>query len=1328
MSISNLISSGAILFGNFRQDLSPSEYQAERDAIVAVLEQLHQNTSFKTDVFDELSSADPLTINLVKDAASAFINAREINIDSNYGDYLYYLDTSGEAHQFSLARIVAHELIHAVLGQKDTTDTLTGNGQPDPDYLGDTVRETNKYFENAHGSLPSEPGRASYSAAGRGWLATENGGDWLPTGHTADVVLLAYNPDSALQTTAPTQNVNTSKNVSKTKDLIIGISDEINIIDTGLGDDYIYARGGDDLITAGSGSDYIDGGNGDDAASYDFDPSTGDASGPISQGIQATWGAGTAVVVDGYGDTDQLTSIETLYGTGFDDLIRISGDLPNIIQLTTAIDSDAAIIANNSYEILGDTLALETNQGANVSLISNSLAFGTLETFIYGFENVIGSAFGDTITGNAENNIIMGGGGADVIDGGDGIDVVRFDPASGGVTIDLPSMWRGSAYDGSGSGGDAEGDVYSNIEVFIGTDSNDIFIDNGSDDTAPVMVAGGNGKDRVEVDSIDVPLVFWGGSGADEIVSASRIMLVNVGNLTEENFHLFELDMIGLGASFKWDEIDVVLLNPDRSDKIIGIDPYTSLEYTISTEMGEISTFTGITNVEDEEPEERTTSFSYQSLNYQAVSRNYEIAGDFDVDFLGSAAHEVFGPYATPIFNTYFISVSLEGEPLDDAPTSEGEIVDVHENLDADGNSTDDYLHVQQHTWLDYIAYPNGSSVPQGVSPEFRIGYDELDSIGTFHDSSQLPFFIIGGTLEGQALSPDGRFYVSLPNPDGSLGSGRGSNRTNYNGSTFGAEITTTYSGFAAASSVFVLNSAPVDPNAPVAGTVISQDGANVLISSSDGDVVLQDVDLTEWQAAAQLQILGASGAETLYASSSAEVIVSGAGDDTIYAMSGDDTISYVSGNDRIVGHKSNYGQDTLDLSQYFAGQVSFRIQGDDIFIFTPEGEIELDQQAAYVPRHTRSNIETILLADGMLDDAAIRERALNDQSTAGNDSIEGSRHDDLIVDGAGNDTIKSWYGDDTIIYASGDDVIQNGNYGQDTLDLSKYTSGQVSFRNDVHDIFIDTPDGMIELDYQTRYEAGHHVSNIEAFIFSDGTFTDVGIRQRAMDDPNTSGDDSINGTRYDDIMTTSAGNDTLNAWIGDDTISYGSGNDRIINGAGHDTLILSQYASDQVTFTVAVNDVFITTPDGTIDLVNQARYEIGHSQTNIETLVLSDTTLDDAGIRQRALDDQNGSGDDFVSGTRFDDLIAGGAGNDTFDGNGGADQFSFVPGDGSDVIVDFTVDLDLIRFTGGPTGFDDLTITDVNGDAVIGYGGNDSIALTNIASYLLTEDDFAFV
>lgn len=39
MSISNLISSGAILFGNFRQDLSPSGYQAERDAIVAVLEQ-----------------------------------------------------------------------------------------------------------------------------------------------------------------------------------------------------------------------------------------------------------------------------------------------------------------------------------------------------------------------------------------------------------------------------------------------------------------------------------------------------------------------------------------------------------------------------------------------------------------------------------------------------------------------------------------------------------------------------------------------------------------------------------------------------------------------------------------------------------------------------------------------------------------------------------------------------------------------------------------------------------------------------------------------------------------------------------------------------------------------------------------------------------------------------------------------------------------------------------------------------------------------------------------------------------------------------------------
>ncbi|MEE9454405.1 MAG: hypothetical protein V3V13_08500 [Paracoccaceae bacterium] len=78
---------------------------------------------------------------------------------------------------------------------------------------------------------------------------------------------------------------------------------------------------------------------------------------------------------------------------------------------------------------------------------------------------MIGSAENDTITGNAKDNRIDDGAGADVIDGGAGIDTLHFDPSGAGVTVNLEA--------GTGLGGDAEGDTYADIEVVIGTDSDD---------------------------------------------------------------------------------------------------------------------------------------------------------------------------------------------------------------------------------------------------------------------------------------------------------------------------------------------------------------------------------------------------------------------------------------------------------------------------------------------------------------------------------------------------------------------------------------------------------------------------------------------------------------------------------------------------------------------------------------------------------------------------------------------------------------------------------------------------------------------------------------
>lgn len=62
----------------------------------------------------------------------------------------------------------------------------------------------------------------------------------------------------------------------------------------------------------------------------------------------------------------------------------------------------------------------------------------------------------EDITGTLEDDIIEGAGGADTIDGAGGFDVVSFAGSAQGVALRLA--------DGTGTQGDASGDVYTNIE------------------------------------------------------------------------------------------------------------------------------------------------------------------------------------------------------------------------------------------------------------------------------------------------------------------------------------------------------------------------------------------------------------------------------------------------------------------------------------------------------------------------------------------------------------------------------------------------------------------------------------------------------------------------------------------------------------------------------------------------------------------------------------------------------------------------------------------------------------------------------------------------
>ena len=962
----------------------------------------------------------------------------------------------------------------------------------------------------------------------------------------------------------------------------------------------------------------------------------------------------------------------------------------------------------------------------------------------------------DSLVGGAGSDTLEGGAGADVINGGEGIDVLSF--ANAQATTDEDGFEVGVELSlTEGYAGDAEGDQYSNVEATLGSAYDDGFYIDSSGGT----FAGSGGDDFFAVtDSSGAggPAVLWGGEGNDNFVfetgDPSGIMVVNVDNLTEENFQYFDYTTIDVPAEFDWSQIDAIILNPDSGDLIsVYNDQYSG---PVGTGAGPLQATASTAN-SGHDPQVFASESAATNAQHaeQGDARSFaQHVNAYTVSFLAESSVSVYAAAAqvgyTVLHDTRYPQQDPETE-IDYwggtiAVSTANATVSIEgvlpQTTDPDGGDDPDPIPLMYdyYAWQHFQYQTDSGWVDGSVDGETFGFLTDFNNVPAIDNPDYVGgWFLVGASLggnSGTSIVASGAFSTSIQVPDTSGGSNTGgdagSNESNYRATPGGAGTTTTYTGFNTALNTLLIAGAALDPNAPPAGTTVIQSGANVVVSTAEGDIVLEDTDLAAWQATAQSQVLGTAADDTATGTTDGELISSGAGNDTIKASGGDDTIAYHSGDDVILGYKDNYGTDTLDLSQYSSDQVSFTISGFDIVIATPDGQITLERQVSYDIGHTRSNIEQVIFSDGTLDDAGIRDRAAADQSTSGDDAINGSNYADTLPGSAGNDTIKAGAGDDVITYHSGSDVIlgYKDNYGTDTLDLSQYSSDDVSFSVSGLHVVITTPDGQITLQRQVQYDLGHTRSNIETIIFSDDTLDEAGIRNRAVADQVTSGNDVVTGSNFADTVPGSTGNDTIKAGAGDDAIFYTSGDD-VISGyndnLGDDTLNLSQYTSDQVSFSVSGYDVLISTPDGQITLDRQVLYDIGHTRSNVETIIFSDDTLDEAGIRNRAVNDTATSGDDLLSGTNHDDTIIGGTGNDTLIGNNGADVFQFVFGDGMDTIMDFVDGVDLIQFLYGPASFADLTITETPENTVVSYG-SDSITLEGITAAMLSEDDFVFV
>jgi len=126
----------------------------------------------------------------------------------------------------------------------------------------------------------------------------------------------------------------------------------------------------------------------------------------------------------------------------------------------------------------------------------------------------------DTLEGGTGNDILRGGAGADSIDGGSGFDQIDFSQSSVGITLVESASTPGRML---GSGGEAQGDIVTSVEHFIGSEHDDVFY--GNRNVANVFET--NAGDDVLVGGDEGDL-FIGGRGAD-VMRGNRLGAADTG-------------------------------------------------------------------------------------------------------------------------------------------------------------------------------------------------------------------------------------------------------------------------------------------------------------------------------------------------------------------------------------------------------------------------------------------------------------------------------------------------------------------------------------------------------------------------------------------------------------------------------------------------------------------------------------------------------------------------------------------------------------------------------------------------------------------------------
>lgn len=225
--------------------------------------------------------------------------------------------------------------------------------------------------------------------------------------------------------------------------------------------------------------------------------------------------------------------------------------------------------------------------------------------------------------------------------------------------------------------------------------------------------------------------------------------------------------------------------------------------------------------------------------------------------------------------------------------------------------------------------------------------------------------------------------------------------------------------------------------------------------------------------------------------------------------------------------------------------------------------------------------------------------------------------------------------------------------------------------------ISVDTMDGNVKLDVVTAGDGS------QSLALSGNTTLMTGIADATL---LGIGDLNLTGSDADNVLNGNAGSNTIDGGAGDDQLSGGLGADQLLGGDGDDVI-----------------------KGGEGRDIQWDSLEIDGGTSTVNADVLS-----------------GGAGNDNLHGQSGSDVLDGGAGDDRLTGGGGRDTFVFR--DGTDVVLDFTDNVDSIQLDGDALGVS--TVDEalamgqiIDGNAVFDFGA-DSLRVNDITDLDLLAND----